>query len=117
MFSCRAYPLNYTISKLQKLEPRAHIGYLVGYDSSNIFSIWIPSKGKVVRTRDATFDSTRFYHPDDADLGLVQDVAELISILPPLPALSDGILDTLYDEFSLFRPLISSDVTGSSSTS
>ena len=27
----RAYPIKYKIPKLQKLEPRAHIGYLVGY--------------------------------------------------------------------------------------
>lgn len=103
VFGCRAYPLDHTIPKLQKLDSRAHIGYLVGYDSSKIFRIWIPFKGKVVRTRDVTFDPTRFYHPDDADIGLVQDVAQLIGILPPLPTLSDGTLERgMWYDVSLF---------------
>ena len=39
-----------------KLDPRAYVGYLVGYDSTNIFRIWIPHKGKVISTRDVLFD-------------------------------------------------------------
>ena len=31
-------------NKKRKLDPRAYIGYLVGYDSTNIFRIWIPHK-------------------------------------------------------------------------
>ena len=37
VYGCKAYPLIYKIPKLQKLEPRAHIGYLVGYSSRNIY--------------------------------------------------------------------------------
>ena len=48
-YGCRAYPLNYDILKLQKLQPRAHVGYLVGYNSRNIYRIWIPSKDKTIR--------------------------------------------------------------------
>lgn len=39
VYGCRAYPLKYDIPRLNKLAPRAHIGYLVGYDSTNIFRI------------------------------------------------------------------------------
>jgi hypothetical protein len=39
VYSCRAYALDHNIPKRMKLEPRAHIGYLVGYDSTNIY--WI----------------------------------------------------------------------------
>jgi hypothetical protein len=39
IYGCRAYPLRYNIPKTQKLEPRAHIGYLVGYESTNIFRV------------------------------------------------------------------------------
>jgi hypothetical protein len=42
-YGCRAYPLNKNIPRRQKLEPRAFISYLVGYDSTNIYKIWIPS--------------------------------------------------------------------------
>jgi hypothetical protein len=60
IYGCRAYPLRKNVPHLDKLEPRAHIGYLVGYDSTNIFRIWIPSKGKIIRTRDVTFDESQF---------------------------------------------------------
>src|SRR5271169_797570 len=38
-FGCRAYPHIQNAPKLDKTEPRAHIGYLVGYNSTNIFRI------------------------------------------------------------------------------
>ena len=47
--------------KLEKLEPRAHIGYLVGYSSTNIYRIWIPYKRKVISTRDILFDESSVY--------------------------------------------------------
>ena len=37
LYGCRAYPLNHYIPKKDKLDPQAHIGYLVGYDSTNIY--------------------------------------------------------------------------------
>lgn len=49
--------------------PRAHIGYLVGHDSRNVYRIWIPSKKRVIRTRDVTFDHKSFWAPDDVDMG------------------------------------------------
>lgn len=50
IYGCKAYPLKYHIPKRKKLEPQAHIGYLVGYDPTNIFRIWIPSRRKVIRS-------------------------------------------------------------------
>ena len=61
IYGCKAYALNRNIPKKEKLEPKAHIGYLVGYDSTNIFRIWIPSKRKVIRSRDVLFDETEVY--------------------------------------------------------
>ena len=63
VFGCKAYPY---IAKEQhlrtdKLSPRASIGYLVGYDSSNIYHVWIPSTGIVISSRDVTFDETTRY--------------------------------------------------------
>ncbi|KAG5287253.1 repeat set, removed, reverse transcriptase-domain containing protein, Ty1/Copia family of RNase HI [Histoplasma ohiense] len=62
-YRCRAYTkipneiLNRNQS--QKLDPRAHIGYLVSYDSTNIFRIWIPHLDRVIRTRDVIFNENR----------------------------------------------------------
>ena len=42
---------------------RALVGYLVGYEGTNIFRIWIPQKRKVIRTRDVTFNELKQYDP------------------------------------------------------
>ena len=72
IYGCRAYAKKHNIPKFQKLEPRAHIGYLVGYGSRNIYRIWVPSKGEVIRTRDVTFDEKTFYTLDDIDGALIE---------------------------------------------
>lgn len=69
-YGCKAYPLIKNTPRLQKLDPRAHIGHLVGYDSSNIYRIWIPSLNKVmIRSREVTFNDKLFYDPKDLDAG------------------------------------------------
>jgi hypothetical protein len=51
-YGCKAYAMTTDAKlknkRLQKLNPRANIGYLVGYDSTNIFRIWIPHRGEVI---------------------------------------------------------------------
>jgi hypothetical protein len=42
--------------RLQRLNPKAWIRYLVGYRLSNIFRVWVLSMGKVISTRDVVFD-------------------------------------------------------------
>ena len=90
VYGCRAYPLRYKIPKTQKLEPRAHIGYLVGYDSSNIYRVWIPSQDRVVRIRDVTFNEKLFYSPQELDLGhiLREEIDQAVEILnfPSIPS-------------------------------
>ena len=67
-YGCKAYVRINQLSKKQKLSERAHIGYLIGYDSSNIFRIWIPSINKIIRIRDVVFDEISFYNLNNADL-------------------------------------------------
>ena len=80
-YGCRAYLLSKNIPKLQKLQPRAHIRYLVGYNSTNIFRIWVPSLKRVIESRDVTFDETKFYDPTAIDLELQQALPELVEVL------------------------------------
>ncbi|KAI1665786.1 Pol protein [Pyrenophora tritici-repentis] len=61
---CRAYVYRRDIKAADKTEPRAHIGYLVGYDSSNIYRVWIPTLDRVIRTRDVIF-KWQFSYKDD----------------------------------------------------
>jgi hypothetical protein len=71
LYRYRAYILNKTILKLDKLTTRVYIGYLIGYNSINIFRIWIPSIEKVIRTRDITFDKKIKYSISDIDLAMI----------------------------------------------
>jgi hypothetical protein len=62
---CRAYNKILNLPKKYKVAPRSLIGYLVGYDSTSIFRVWIPQKRKVIRTKDVIFDENKFYDPQD----------------------------------------------------
>lgn len=68
-YGCRAYPLKETIQKdvdkvSRRTSPRAYIGYLVGYEGSNIYRIWVPTKATVIRTRDVQFNEDEFFNPN-----------------------------------------------------
>ena len=65
IFGCKAYRKipSTQIPRLEKMAPRADIGYLVGYDASNIFKIQIPEERSVVRARDVEFDEDTFFDP------------------------------------------------------
>jgi hypothetical protein len=65
-YGCRAYPMVKDREALRqkrafKVNPRAHLGYLVGYVSSNIYRIWVPQLQCVIVTRNVTFNETLFY--------------------------------------------------------
>ncbi|KAJ6030953.1 uncharacterized protein N7446_007597 [Penicillium canescens] len=47
-----------------KMNPRAEVGFLVGYMASNVWRIWFPQSGKVKLIRDAVFDESRRYMLD-----------------------------------------------------
>ena len=50
VFGCKAFPLLKGVDKpprSQKMKPRAFVGYLIGYDSTNIIRVWNPEKGDV----------------------------------------------------------------------
>jgi Reverse transcriptase (RNA-dependent DNA polymerase)/GAG-pre-integrase domain len=82
IFGCKAYPLKHLIPKLDRLEPRAHIGFLVGYDSTNIWRIWIPSSNRIIRSRDVIFDEKDVYNPVEVDINhLVKEVEGLVDLI------------------------------------
>ena len=104
-YGCRAYPLDHNIARRNKLDPRAHLGYLVGYDSTNIYRIWIPSRSKVIRTRDVRMKDDLFYNPSDLDIGaILEEQAEQLIETLDIPKVqmvqlvddeSDDLLKTL----------------------
>ncbi|KAF7568798.1 TT-ORF1 domain containing protein [Pyrenophora tritici-repentis] len=64
-YGCKAFAMTDDTKRgkgrLQRFDPKAWIGYLVGYRSTNIFRIWVPSIGKVISTRDVVFDEEVVY--------------------------------------------------------
>lgn len=57
-------------NRLMKLKPNAWIGYLIGYESTNIYRVWNPKANKVIRTRDVTFDEDTLF---DGDINKFKD--------------------------------------------
>lgn len=100
-YGCRAYAMTSAAQlkkkRLMKLDPRAHIGYLVGYDSTNIYRIWIPYKGIVISTRDVIFDETTFFDGKRTNLSdeIITEMDALIEKvkLPESQAKNEGLLE------------------------
>jgi hypothetical protein len=82
-YGCWAYAMTADAQlkrrRRMKLDPWAHIGYLVGYDSTNIYRVWIPHKGIVISTRDVIFNEYTFFTRERPDRS-----PELISELDTL---------------------------------
>lgn len=83
-YGCKAYAhilkergSNSKPTKNEKLAARAHIGYLVGYQSSNQYRIWRPSIGDIIITRDVIFDEGSFYNPGELELAQVNPSLDL----------------------------------------
>jgi len=71
IYGCRAYPIRNEVlagnqdRAANKIKPRTHIGYLVGYSGSNIYQIWVPQNGEVLRVRDVEFEEDEIFNPQD----------------------------------------------------
>ncbi|KAF3352311.1 Cholinesterase [Verticillium dahliae VDG1] len=83
-YGCRAYPLTADAqegrNRKQKLAPRAHIGYLCGYDSSNIYRIWVPEMKAVLRTRDVGFDESTVFKDAQSPKPILQDEFQALDV-------------------------------------
>ncbi|KAF7139780.1 hypothetical protein CNMCM5793_008436 [Aspergillus hiratsukae] len=67
-FGSLAYYRRNNIPRSHKMEPRAAIGYLIGYESYNIWRLFNPKAlpaHRVFRARDVVFDESRKYDPND----------------------------------------------------
>ena len=73
-YGCKAFAMTTdTLKKtnrLQRFNPKAWIGYLVGYDSTNVYRVWNPVINKIVRTRDVIFNE---YETFNGDLETLKD--------------------------------------------
>ena len=82
-YGCKAYvhiPQEKRI-KSRKYEARGQEGYLVGYDGSSIYHIYIPANRTVVRTSSVKFDETKLYK-DRSNTDAIDTYGEPFSLEP-----------------------------------
>ena len=94
-YGSRAYPLETAVRAGQlrrhfKINPRAHIGYLVGYRASNLYRIWVPALQEVITARDVRFDETAFFDPkeevkDPVTVTEYRPMAEILAVPDIIP--------------------------------
>jgi hypothetical protein len=60
-YKYRTYFLKNIIFKKNRLKSKAFINYLVRYDFTNIFRIWIFNRMQIIRIKSVIFDKTLFY--------------------------------------------------------
>ena len=105
LFGCRVFPLIHKIPKLAKINPRIQIGYLCGYDLTNIFRIWLLTQDKIIRIRDVKFDDNKLYYPSDLEFSALRDVEvkriiKLLEILDIINELSREAEEDLESEYN-----------------
>jgi hypothetical protein len=75
---------------------RTLIGHLVGYQGTNIFRIWLPTKDTVIVTRDVIFEPTLFFDGMHgyASMPVIKEVIELLEY-PEMPQDDDISIEDL----------------------
>jgi hypothetical protein len=119
-YGCVAYAATTTykrgLSKLRKLDPRADVGYLVGYDSTNIYRVWIPHQRRVISIRDVIFDESKFFNGrkeqmTTLEMSELDDLVQRIE-LPDQVAQNEAVAEK--DNEGVFEPIPESEATEAS---
>ncbi len=82
-YEYKTYLLKNIISKKNRLKSKTFIDYLVKYDFTNIFRIWIFNRMQIIRIKDVIFDKTLFYDLAKLDSRhlLIINVKETLKII------------------------------------
>ncbi len=69
--------------RFQKLALRVYIGYFVGYESINIYKVWISYKKKVVLARNMIFNEEAFFDskPTKIIIELITALDEVVDLV------------------------------------
>jgi hypothetical protein len=92
VYGCKTYA--YIPEKIRererhhKLAPRAKIGYLVGYESTNIYRIWFPQQEEVRPEKNVAFNEAVFFDPQE--FGEPEEDIIVTMEVPTLPTTPPG---------------------------
>lgn len=102
---CKAFALTASAQLKEKrlqsrTSPKAWIGFLVGYNSQNIFRVWNPLTNKIYITRDVIFNEEEFFSADEVQMKQTIGEQTLEEIQARLQALLsteqlDQVIDTV----------------------
>lgn len=56
VYGCKVFVLGHEVERSNKFAARALFGKFVGSEAHNLYLLWIPTKHKVIRTTNASFD-------------------------------------------------------------
>ena len=114
-YGCKSYTMTTTALKkaerLKRLNPKAWIGYMVGYAATNIYRIWIPHKGKVISARDVIFNEDAIFDGNIEKLKNDVREASLESIELALKEYEQSTSDP-YRESNFDRGAFDEDIAG-----
>ena len=100
----RVYVMDKHVPKGRKSLPRAHIGYLTGFDATNIYRVWVPHLKRVFRARDVRIDETLGFDPANPHLDplMITEVDDLVRIIeiPELPDAAQANPDYVHDDWN-----------------
>jgi hypothetical protein len=66
--------------KLDKVSDRAFIGWHCGYESTNIYRVWVPSQHRIISVRDITFDPTQRYRLDEVEDSQIEEIVRTYEV-------------------------------------
>lgn len=82
IYGCRTYVRIQGIPQSDKMRPRAEIGYLTGYKTTNVWRVWFPRLHTVKLVRDAKFDeNVSFKHHEHAQQPAPELVLEATEVV------------------------------------
>jgi hypothetical protein len=97
----RVYVMDKHVPKGRKSLPRAHIGYLTGFDATNIYRVWVPHLKRIFRARDVRIDETLGFDPANPHLDplMITEVDDLVRIIeiPELPDTAQADPDYVHE--------------------
>ncbi|KAK7178092.1 reverse transcriptase domain protein, partial [Paraphaeosphaeria sporulosa] len=95
------------VAKGDKLESRAITGWLVGYEGTSIFRIWVPGSDRVVRTRDVVFLRQQRYSPLEPQL-LTEEERHVVTVLDidSSDGEEDPVIEQIRRDMTLRQPTV-----------
>lgn len=111
VFGCKAFVMSPEAHKKrnrkQRFNPKAWIGYLVGYNSTNIYRIWNPAKNRVVIARDVIFNEKETFsgdiqHVKDDLLHIASEELEALLQRVEIPEVDDTLSNSINEDEDLY---------------